>query len=121
MIVSFWVPVVLGTAFLLISVALANLVVNIPDWLPYAGVALGVLLLAVGWYMARVQARDTASPPASLDPTRSYNRGGSALATGEDSVAEGGAGGLGPLGGRGGDAKATGKGARATGGRGGDS
>lgn len=106
--ISFWVAVFISAAFLAFG-SIKSLSDGISGW---NGVVLGagVLLLVLAYFLTGA----VSSPRGGA--------GGLASSLGENSNAEGGAGGkgVGGLGGVGGDAVAEGKGSTAKGGRGGD-
>jgi hypothetical protein len=115
MLASFWSPISLGAAFLILG-ALAPQYIDVSreSALIWAGIA--AVLVGIAWWLARRHLSREQS-----QPTPRGGRGGTAQAPGQKSRAFGGAGGdaNGGVGGDGGNAIATGKGARAKGGAGG--
>lgn len=112
-ITSFWIPLLLGVAFLLLSFALPVLGAALPKWTAPAGVVAGLSLLA--WAGAWAYRK------RSGQSDRSGGAGGDASVTGTGSSGFGGAGGTGRTGrgGKGGNATVKGQGSVARGGRGG--
>jgi hypothetical protein len=112
-ITSYWLPLLFGVAFLLLSFALSGLGVSLPKWTAPASAVAGVCLLA--WAGALAYRKRS----GQFD--RSGGAGGDASVTGTGSSGFGGAGGSGRTGrgGKGGNATVKGQGSVARGGRGG--
>lgn len=110
---TFWLPLILGTGFLLLGVPVANLSPEARTWAVPSAAALGIALLAIGGVLAYRAKSKSQSPRGGS--------GGDATVRGTASKAFGGPGGNAKAGqgGRGGDAKVRGNNSSATGGRGG--
>lgn len=110
--INYFLPLLLGTAFLALGLALPSMLPNMSAAWQYSLLALGCVLLVVSYFVAK---------NGSTTPQTRGGDAGSSTASGDYSEADGGAGGKanGGVGGRGGNALASGKGARAKGGAGG--
>ena len=98
---SFWVPLLLGVAFLLLVLAIPALNIAFPSWATGAGLVVAVALMVLSFYISR--------RVAGREPLGSGGAGGGARVLGTRSRAYGGAAGAGGRGegGRGGDAKSS--------------
>jgi membrane protein implicated in regulation of membrane protease activity len=112
---SFWVPLLIGVAFLIFGLALPALGIGVPSWAVWTALAVAVALVLFAFWTVRRSAC-TGTPASNAGP------GGNARVTGNRSKAFGGKGGRGGIGkgGRGGDATVTGDGSIAAGGKGGN-
>jgi len=110
--INYFVPLLMGAAFLIFGAVLPTLIPDVNVNWKYASLAVGVALLVIAYFVAKND-----SPTSHTHG----GRGGKASAPGENATAEGGEGGNanGGIGGDGGSARASGKGSRAKGGAGG--
>ena len=111
---SYWIPLLLAAVFLILSLGLPELGVELPSWTAMAGIVVSLMLI--------VGAGALAFRPQSSGVERGFGgRGGDASVVGNKSTAEGGAGGESRtgVGGDGGSAKVKGNRSTAIGGRGG--
>ena len=111
-IATYWIPLALSVAFLILGLMLPSYVANLPSWVQQAAIALSVVLIVAALALAYAQKSKDAAQGG---------RGGSARVSGEDSNAIGGAGGDAGrgAGGDGGNALAKGRRSLARGGSGG--
>ena len=111
---TFWIPLVLGIAFLIFSLALPALDLHLSPWSVWLFLAIAIILLIWAWRVAR---------NAGAEGILGHGgAGGAATVSGQGSKAIGGAGGAGGTGdgGRGGSATVSGDQSTAVGGKGGD-